>query len=127
MLTVTRGQGPSAPGTHPLGGNRAAPLHPARRGSRSDGRTAPRLVPGARPAPGYVPLDASLASFALAARAVARSHLAVLCSCGSLAIERHTETSGTFEAKGFAVTILSWDLALRLGPDPPIRTRRTRG
>lgn len=46
----------------------------------------------------------------LAVRAVAALALVLLCSCGSLAIERDTETSGTFEAKGFAVTILSWDL-----------------
>jgi hypothetical protein len=36
--------------------------------------------------------------------------LVTLTACGSLSIERETETSGTFSSSGFAFTILSIDV-----------------
>lgn len=36
--------------------------------------------------------------------------MTALSACGSISIRRDTQTSGTYEAKGFAVTFLSWDI-----------------
>jgi hypothetical protein len=35
---------------------------------------------------------------------------AMLAACGSLSIRRDTQTSGTFQSTGWAMTILSWDI-----------------